>query len=112
MEFIKHAINVLAYPYWSFTLSLILFVLMLRSKRLWTKRGGMILLALGTVYFLVSLLDPNFRSIVAKEDKQSPLSDEEIVDEMARHGLKVARRTVTKYRQALMIPSSRQRKQF
>ncbi len=50
--------------------------------------------------------------IVAKEDKQSPLSDEEIVDEMGRHGLKVARRTVTKYRQALMIPSSRQRKQF
>jgi len=50
--------------------------------------------------------------IVAKEDKQSPLSDEEIVDEMGRHGLIVARRTVTKYRQALMIPSSRQRKQF
>ncbi len=50
--------------------------------------------------------------IVAKEDKQSPLSDEEVVEEMGRHGLKVARRTVTKYRQALAIPSSRQRKQF
>jgi len=31
---------------------------------------------------------------------------------MGRQGLKVARRTVTKYRQALNIPSSRQRKQF
>jgi len=50
--------------------------------------------------------------IIAKEDKQNPLSDEEIVDEMERQGLKVARRTVTKYRQALNIPSSRQRKQF
>ena len=50
--------------------------------------------------------------IIAKEDKQNPLSDEEIVDEMGLQGLKVARRTVTKYRQALNIPSSRQRKQF
>jgi RNA polymerase sigma-54 factor len=50
--------------------------------------------------------------VVDKEDKSNPLSDEEIVEEMNRHGVKVARRTVTKYRQALMIPSSRQRKQF
>jgi len=50
--------------------------------------------------------------IIAKEDKQNPLSDEEIVDEMGRQGLTVARRTVTKYRQNLRIPSSRQRKQF
>jgi RNA polymerase sigma-54 factor len=50
--------------------------------------------------------------IIAKEDKQNPMSDEEIVDEMGRQGLKVARRTVTKYRQNLLIPSSRQRKQF
>jgi len=50
--------------------------------------------------------------IIAKEDKQNPLSDEEIVEELGRHGFPVARRTVTKYRQALNIPSSRQRKQF
>jgi len=50
--------------------------------------------------------------IIAKEDKQNPMSDEEIVEEMGRQGFKVARRTVTKYRQALLIPSSRQRKQF
>jgi RNA polymerase sigma-54 factor len=50
--------------------------------------------------------------VIGKEDKHDPLSDEQIVDEMARQGLKVARRTVTKYRQSLMIPSSRQRKQF
>lgn len=50
--------------------------------------------------------------IIAKEDKQSPLSDEEIVEELGKQGLPVARRTVTKYRKALRIPSSRQRKQF
>ncbi len=50
--------------------------------------------------------------IISKEDKQNPLSDEEIVDELGRGGFPVARRTVTKYRKALRIPSSRQRKQF
>ena len=50
--------------------------------------------------------------IIAKEDKQNPLSDEEIVEELSRHGFPVARRTVTKYRRTLRIPSSRQRKQF
>ena len=50
--------------------------------------------------------------IIAKEDKQNPLSDEEIVEELGRHGFPVARRTVTKYRRTLRIPSSRQRRQF
>jgi RNA polymerase sigma-54 factor len=50
--------------------------------------------------------------VIAQEDKQNPLSDEEIVEEMQRQGVKVARRTVTKYRQNLLIPSSRQRRQF
>ncbi len=50
--------------------------------------------------------------IIGKEDKQNPLSDEEIVDELGKGGFPVARRTVTKYRKALRIPSSRQRKQF
>ncbi len=50
--------------------------------------------------------------IIAKEDKANPLSDEEIVEELGKHGFPVARRTVTKYRRTLRIPSSRQRKQF
>ncbi len=50
--------------------------------------------------------------IIAKEDKANPLSDEEIVEELGRHGFPVARRTVTKYRRTLHISSSRQRKQF
>jgi len=50
--------------------------------------------------------------IIAKEDKSDPLSDEGIVEELGRQGLNVARRTVTKYRKALKIPSSRQRRQY
>ncbi|WZO99069.1 RNA polymerase factor sigma-54 [Isosphaeraceae bacterium EP7] len=50
--------------------------------------------------------------VISKEDKQNPLSDEEIVEALGQSGLPVARRTVTKYRKALRISSSRQRKQF
>jgi RNA polymerase sigma-54 factor len=53
------------------------------------------------------------KEIVEREDKQSPLSDDEIVERLQKnHGLKVARRTVTKYRKALEIPSSRQRREY
>jgi RNA polymerase sigma-54 factor len=50
--------------------------------------------------------------IIAAEDKCKPLSDEEIVEKFQEAGLTVARRTVTKYREALKIPSSRQRKEW
>jgi RNA polymerase sigma-54 factor len=46
------------------------------------------------------------------KDKSDPLSDDEIVKRMGAAGLKVARRTVTKYRQKMGIPSSRQRKDW
>jgi len=68
MEFLKHFINVLAYPYWSFTLVLIAFYFMLKSKKLWTKKGGIGLLIAGVLFFVLSLLDPNFYKIVAKPD--------------------------------------------
>lgn len=52
------------------------------------------------------------QEIVDGEDKQKPLSDEALVEELAKHGLTVARRTVTKYRKAMKIPSSRQRRNW
>jgi RNA polymerase sigma-54 factor len=53
------------------------------------------------------------KEIIAQEDKKSPLSDEEIVARLKESfGVEVARRTVTKYRKALKIPSTRQRKAF
>ncbi|MBM4083591.1 MAG: RNA polymerase sigma-54 factor, partial [Planctomycetes bacterium] len=50
--------------------------------------------------------------IVQNEDKSRPLSDDEIAAKFKEQGLDVARRTVTKYRQALKIPSSRRRRQY
>jgi RNA polymerase sigma-54 factor len=52
------------------------------------------------------------RDIVAKEDKMHPLSDEEIAAKLKEDGLDIARRTVTKYRKQLAIPSSRQRRSY
>jgi RNA polymerase sigma-54 factor len=50
--------------------------------------------------------------LIDKEDKSNPLSDEEIVQRLADAGYPVARRTVTKYRKMLRIPSSRQRRDW
>lgn len=50
--------------------------------------------------------------LIEKEDKQKPYSDDDLVKELAKIGLNVARRTITKYRKKLNIPSSRQRKDW
>lgn len=50
--------------------------------------------------------------IIDREDKSNPLSDEDLVIKLQEAGYPVARRTVTKYRKMLNIPSSRQRKDW
>lgn len=58
-------------------------------------------------------IQERIKEIVQAEDKAHPLSDEEIVRVLReRDGTKVARRTVTKYRQAMDIPSSTMRRSF
>lgn len=52
------------------------------------------------------------QEIIDKEDKSNPLSDDELVDALKTHGLTVARRTITKYRKKMNIPSSRQRRDW
>jgi RNA polymerase sigma-54 factor len=52
------------------------------------------------------------QEIVDAEDKNDPLSDDALVEELAKHGYNLARRTVTKYRKALDIPSSRERRAY
>ena len=51
-------------------------------------------------------------ALVAAEDKANPLSDDDIVKRLEAEGTHIARRTVTKYRKALRIPSSRQRRSY
>ncbi len=50
--------------------------------------------------------------VVANEDKQKPLSDDELADELKKRGLEIARRTVAKYRGQLGIPTGRLRKAY
>jgi RNA polymerase sigma-54 factor len=52
------------------------------------------------------------QEIIDKEDKQHPWSDDDLVDRLKEHGLTVARRTITKYRKKMNIPSSRQRREW
>jgi len=50
--------------------------------------------------------------IINAEDKSDPLSDDALVDELKKHGIDIARRTVAKYRKQLNIPTARQRKEY
>ncbi|WP_028454540.1 RNA polymerase factor sigma-54 [Chitinilyticum litopenaei] len=50
------------------------------------------------------------RQMVQNENKQKPLSDSALMEELARQGIVVARRTVAKYREALQIAPVNQRK--
>ncbi len=52
------------------------------------------------------------RKLVASENKKKPLSDEEIVTLLKKEKVDIARRTVAKYRDALGILPSTQRKQL
>ncbi len=50
--------------------------------------------------------------IVKGEDPAQPWSDEDLVQQLALHGIKLARRTVAKYREELSILPSHLRRQF
>lgn len=50
--------------------------------------------------------------LVAAEDKSQPLSDDELVERLAAAGIRCARRTVTKHRRQLGLPSSYLRRRY
>ena len=52
------------------------------------------------------------RECVDAEDKKKPLTDDQLVVEMEKHGYKVARRTIAKYREQLGIAKARLRKEL
>ena len=56
-------------------------------------------------------MDFEWERIVDEEDKKKPLSDDEIMNKLAEQGVKIARRTVTKYRESLKILSSTKRRE-
>jgi RNA polymerase sigma-54 factor len=52
------------------------------------------------------------RKAVAAEDTRNPLTDQQLVMLLEQKGVRIARRTIAKYRQELRIPPASQRKRF
>ena len=52
------------------------------------------------------------KKLVIAENPRKPLSDSKITVILAEQGIKVARRTIAKYRELLMIPPSNERKRL
>ncbi|MEK8019615.1 MAG: RNA polymerase factor sigma-54 [Candidatus Parabeggiatoa sp.] len=52
------------------------------------------------------------KKMIATENTTKPLSDSKIATILSERGIKVARRTVAKYREAMVIPSSNDRKRL
>ncbi len=52
------------------------------------------------------------RHLVGGESSVTPLSDDRIVDLLKGEGIEIARRTVAKYREAMRIPSSAERRRL
>jgi len=57
-------------------------------------------------------LKKNLKEIIESESKVKPLSDIELSHQLSKKGYKVARRTVSKYREQLDIPVARLRKEL
>jgi len=52
------------------------------------------------------------RSIIDNEDKHAPFTDEALATELQKKGYSISRRTVTKYREAMDIPTGRLRREL
>ena len=52
------------------------------------------------------------QEIIDNEDKSKPYNDDELVEQLASHGITLARRTVAKYRGLMNVPPARKRKQY
>jgi RNA polymerase sigma-54 factor len=50
--------------------------------------------------------------LIAGEDKKNPVSDERLTELLQGKGYEIARRTVAKYREQLMIPVARLRREL
>lgn len=57
-----------------------------------------------------SSVKEKIKTMIAAESPENPISDQEIVEKLGADGIKIARRTVAKYRESLNIPSSSKRK--
>jgi RNA polymerase sigma-54 factor len=60
-----------------------------------------------------SAVKEKIKHLIAKEDLKKPLSDQQLVDLLAKDNIDIARRTVAKYREMLnILPSSKRKRSF
>lgn len=52
------------------------------------------------------------QEIIRSENKQKPLSDAKIAEQLEKKGIRISRRTVTKYREQMQIPNTQIRKEY
>lgn len=52
------------------------------------------------------------QEIIRIENKQKPLSDAKIAEQLEKKGIRISRRTVTKYREQMQIPNTQMRKEY
>ena len=60
--------------------------------------------------FSATAIRAMIRKLVSQEDPQAPLSDNHITQELTNRGIRVARRTVAKYRESMTIPPAHERR--
>ena len=54
----------------------------------------------------------HLKEIIDTEDKQNPIGDEDLTNRLNDEGYKIARRTITKYREQLKFPTARLRRKI
>ena len=59
-----------------------------------------------------SIIKQQIQKIIEEENRKKPLTDQKIVTLLTQSGVQIARRTVTKYRELLGIPSASLRRKF
>jgi RNA polymerase sigma-54 factor len=62
--------------------------------------------------FSAAAVQERIRWVIGGEGRSAPLSDDKIVERLEAEGIDIARRTVAKYREAMGIPSSVQRRRL
>jgi RNA polymerase sigma-54 factor len=54
----------------------------------------------------------HIKELISNEDARKPLSDNKLMDLLEEQDISIARRTIAKYREAMGIPSSSERKKL
>ena len=69
------------------------------------------MLSIAAYMFSSTAIRAKIKKLICQEDPAKPLSDSQVADLLSKQGIQVARRTVAKYREAMHIEPSSERKQ-